>query len=172
VRLQLATNDLREIARDVSEHFAATSPTHTVVLDVEDEALPVECDAMRIEQVLSNLVSNAIKYSPNGGRVSLSLRANDDEAVVTVTDEGIGMSDEDAARAFEPFRRSAAVRDQVAGSGLGLFVVRRLVEAHGGRIHVHTRAGEGSTFEVRLPRRPTVSAARDRMKPLSMTARM
>ena len=62
------------------------------------------------------------------------------------------MSEEDAAKAFEPFRRSAALRDKVAGSGLGLFVVRRLVEAHGGRVEVQTSSGSGSTFVVQLPR--------------------
>jgi signal transduction histidine kinase len=158
--LKIATADLRELALDVTEHFAATSPAHELVVEVPDAPLPIDCDAMRIEQVLSNLVSNAIKYSPNGGRVSVVLKAADDDVTVTVTDQGIGMTDEDAAKAFEPFRRSAALRDQVAGSGLGLFVVRRLVEAHGGRVDERTKPGEGSTFEVCLPRAAAPLTAR------------
>jgi signal transduction histidine kinase len=159
VRLHIESHDVRSIARDVVEHYAKTTSAHTVTLEAPDAQVTIPCDDMRIEQVLSNLVSNAIKYSPRGGRVTLALTVLDDEVVFRVSDEGIGMSEEDAATVFEPFRRSGSLRDQVAGSGLGLFVVRRLVEAHGGSVDVQTQPGDGSTFEVRLPRAPEQRSA-------------
>ena len=152
LRLHVDANDLCTLVREVAEHYRQTTTKHVIDVDVPDAEIRLECDAMRIEQVVSNLVSNAIKYSPNGCHVGVALVPGEGEVTLTVRDEGIGMSEEDAARAFEPFRRSAALRDQVAGSGLGLFVVRRLVEAHGGRVEVKTAPGCGSTFTVRLPR--------------------
>lgn len=153
LRLRLGAHDLCAIAAEVVDQHRTTTAAHTIVLDIPGEPVRVSCDRMRIEQVLSNLVSNAIKYSPNGGRVSLSLRATPEDVTFAVHDEGIGMSEEDTVHAFEPFRRSSALRDEVAGSGLGLFVVRTLVEAHSGRVDVRSTPGMGSTFEVHLPRR-------------------
>ncbi|MDB5213581.1 MAG: Chemotaxis protein methyltransferase CheR [Myxococcaceae bacterium] len=155
LRLHVDACDLRIIVLEMAEHYRHSVTKHVIDVDLPDEEVRIDCDAMRIEQVVSNLVSNAIKYSPKGGRVALSLVPGDDEVTIMVRDEGIGMSEEDAVKAFEPFRRSAPLRDQVAGSGLGLFVVRRLVEAHGGRVEVNTAPGAGSTFVVRLPRSGT-----------------
>lgn len=152
LRLHVDSTDLRSLVLDVAEHYRHTTTKHVIEVDVPESEVRVDCDAMRIEQVVSNLVSNAIKYSPNGRHVELSLVPGDRQVTLKVRDEGIGMSKEDAAHAFEPFRRSAALRDKVAGSGLGLFVVRRLVEAHGGRVEVQTASGSGSTFVVELPR--------------------
>jgi two-component system sensor histidine kinase MtrB len=151
LRLRLEQHDAREIATEVTELYAPVSSVHTIELDVPEDSVPLRCDAMRVEQVLSNLVSNAIKYSPKGGKVSLKVETSPKEVLFVVKDEGLGMNDEDAAKAFEPFRRSPKHQDEVAGSGLGLFVVRRLVEAHGGSISLRTSLGTGSTFEVRLP---------------------
>jgi signal transduction histidine kinase len=152
--LRLEDLDARALANEAAELYGSTSAAHTIVLALPDGAVPLRCDGMRIEQVLSNLLSNAIKYSPAGGTVSLELEHGEDGVVFRVRDQGVGMSAEDAAIAFEPFRRSAGMRDQVPGSGLGLYIVRRLVEAHGGRITLRTRPGEGSTFEVTLPATP------------------
>jgi signal transduction histidine kinase len=113
--------------------------------------LLVSCDALRIEQVLTNLVSNAIKYSPRGGRVEVTLEQPGTEAILNVVDQGVGIPSDDQAHIFEPFRRSGASRELVPGAGLGLFVARRIVEAHGGRIEVESRPGAGSTFRVHLP---------------------
>lgn len=153
LRLHVDSTDLRTVVLEVAEHYRQTTTRHVIDVDVPDSEVRVDCDGMRIEQVVSNLMSNAIKYSPGGRRIAVSLVPDDTEVTLKVRDDGIGMSEEDAVTAFEPFRRSAALRDQVAGSGLGLFVVRRLVEAHGGRIEVQTSAGNGSTFVVQLPRR-------------------
>ncbi len=152
LRLHVGPTDLRSLVLEVADYYRHLSSKHVIDVEVPPSEVRVDCDAMRIEQVVSNLVSNAIKYSPNGRHVELSLVPGEAEVTLKVRDEGIGMSKEDAATAFEPFRRSATLRDKVAGSGLGLFVVRRLVEAHGGRVEVQTASGNGSTFVVQLPR--------------------
>jgi signal transduction histidine kinase len=148
LRLRLEEHD---VALEVVELYATTSAAHSIDVQVPDEPVVLRCDGMRLEQVLSNLVSNAIKYSPAGGPVTVQVRADRGMVVFRVRDHGVGMSAEDAETAFEPFRRSAGMRDAVPGSGLGLYVVRRLVEAHGGRIMLSTAPGEGSTLEVTLP---------------------
>jgi signal transduction histidine kinase len=102
--------------------------------------------------VLTNLVSNAIKYSPQGGLVHVTLESQEQHVVLSVSDSGIGISEEDQARIFEPFRRSGASRDLVPGAGLGLFVARRIVEAHGGRIDVRSQPSAGTCFRVSLPK--------------------
>jgi signal transduction histidine kinase len=151
VRLRLEEHDARIIAAEVAELYAATSATHVIDLAVPEGAVPLRCDGMRLEQVLSNLVNNAIKYSPEGGHVAIEVASRGSDVVFVVRDEGVGMTADDAARAFEPFRRSESLRDQVPGFGLGLFVVRKLVEAHEGRIDLRTAPGTGSTFEVTIP---------------------
>lgn len=151
VTLRTESLDAREIATEVAALYASTSAKHTVELQQPDEDVAMSCDRIRIEQVLSNLVSNAIKYSPAGGKVALRVEARAGDVVFAVRDDGVGMSEADAAMVFEPFKRSRVLRDEVPGSGLGLFIVRRLVEAHGGCITLRTAPGEGSTFEVRIP---------------------
>jgi len=152
VTLRTADVDAREVVTDLVEQYRATSSSrHTIDLAVPDAPVWLSCDRMRIEQVLANLLSNAIKYSPEGGLIRFHLVERGGDVVFTVHDEGVGMNETDAAMAFEPFRRSDVLRSQVPGSGLGLFIVRRLVEAHGGRIDLRTSPGEGSTFEVRIP---------------------
>ncbi len=151
VTLRTEALDAREIATEVVSLYATISAKHTVELELPEKEIAMSCDRIRIEQILSNLVSNAIKYSPAGGKVALRVEARGGDVVFVVHDEGVGMSEADAAMVFEPFRRSTVLRDEVPGSGLGLFIVRRLVEAHGGCITLQTAPGEGSTFQVRIP---------------------
>jgi len=151
VTLRTEEVDAREIATEVAALYATASAKHEVELVLPDRAVAMSCDRMRIEQVLSNLLSNAIKYSPGGGKVTLRMEESGADVVLRVRDQGVGMSEADAAMAFEPFRRSTVLRDEVPGSGLGLFIVRRLVEAHDGRVSLRSAPGEGSTFEVRIP---------------------
>jgi signal transduction histidine kinase len=108
---------------------------------------------LRIEQVLTNLVGNAVKYSPKGGPIEVALAAQDGRAVVTVTDQGLGIPPEDRLHLFEPFRRGTRVRG-IAGLGLGLAVARRIVEAHGGRIELDSAPRTGAAFRVSLPTVP------------------
>jgi signal transduction histidine kinase len=151
LELRLSRRDLRDISRDVVDTFRESSPNHELRLALPDQPLLVSCDPLRIEQVLTNLVSNAIKYSPRGGKVEVALEQPGSEAILNVVDQGVGIPPDDQARIFEPFRRSGGSRDLVPGAGLGLFVARRIVEAHGGRIEVESQPGTGSTFRVHLP---------------------
>jgi signal transduction histidine kinase len=112
----------------------------------------VRCDGTRISQVLNNLLNNAIKYSPRGGRVQVELSTAPDAARVSVTDSGVGIPATELESIFEPFRRSSTTRDTIPGIGLGLAVGRRIIEAHGGRIEVHSEEGIGTTFRLSLPR--------------------
>lgn len=109
-------------------------------------------DPLRIGQVLDNLVSNAIKYSPDGGKVSISADADRQWVRLSVTDTGMGMSSEDAARAFNRFFRAETARKAaIPGAGLGLSITRMIVERHGGTIDCESGEGQGSTFTVTLP---------------------
>src|SRR5690606_23410511 len=99
----------------------------------------------------NNLISNGIKYSPYGGQIVVSVECLQSEAVVSIRDFGIGISESDQQAIFEPFRRAPATKDTIPGVGLGLFTARKIVVAHGGRIEVDSKEREGSTFTIRLP---------------------
>ena len=122
-------------------------------VDVDPDLPQAFVDPDRLDQVLSNLVSNAVKFSPAGAMVSILARATADTVEVEVADRGRGMSPGELEGVFEKFRRGAGTED-IAGTGLGLYVSRAVIEAQGGRITVESRQGEGSRFKVVLPRRP------------------
>jgi signal transduction histidine kinase len=105
-----------------------------------------------MSQVLDNLVSNAIKYSPNGGDVVVSLGSEGANLVCRVSDTGMGMSDKDQAEVFTKFFRTGNVRNtSIPGVGLGLSISKAIVEAHGGTIQLRSALGHGTTFTVRVP---------------------
>lgn len=151
LELLLQRQDVGAVAREAVDLYASSSLAHRIRLSTP--ALPVEalCDGARIAQVMNNLVSNAIKYSPNGGDVLVSVGQQGGEAIICVTDSGIGIAPNDLQHIFEPFRRTGASRETAPGVGLGLSVARRIVEAHGGRIEVDSTLGVGTTFRLRLP---------------------
>jgi signal transduction histidine kinase len=142
--------DARMISRHVADLFDGTSGSRLDIV-LPDEVVPLHCDRARLEQVLTNLISNAVKYSPPASPIELALEPRDGEAVFRVTDHGVGITAEDRQRLFEPFRRFEATKNAAPGMGLGLFVVRRIVEAHGGSLRVDSAPGKGSTFCVHLP---------------------
>jgi signal transduction histidine kinase len=128
------------------------SATHPLTLDLPEEPLPVWADQDRVGEVVDNLVSNAVKYSPDGGKVEIHVRHEGDTVGVSVSDRGVGIEEQHLVRLFRPFSR---VRDRrtasIEGSGLGLYICERVVKAHGGRISVTSHPGEGSTFSFTLP---------------------
>ncbi len=142
--------DLVQVARQVAAVQQATTSRHRIALEAPP-SLPGSWDADRIRQVLTNLVTNAIKYSAGGGDVLIRIAEVDGKAVTSVTDQGIGLAREDIALLFEPFSRLN--REQaVGGIGLGLYIAKAIVEAHGGRIWAESPGpGKGSTFVFTLP---------------------
>jgi signal transduction histidine kinase len=102
--------------------------------------------------VLDNLISNAVKFTPPGGRVSVRTYRSDEVAVLEVSDTGMGMTAEDQAQLFQRFFRTASATDSaIQGTGLGLSIVQAIVEAHGGAVTVQSSVGRGTTFRVELP---------------------
>jgi signal transduction histidine kinase len=162
--LKKSVCDLNALVRECTDLFSRYSASHRIVLTGAQGALLVEIDPVRVAQVINNLISNAIKYSPYGGQVDVSIKANQGGVAVTVRDSGIGISAEDQQAIFEPFRRAPATKDTIPGVGLGLFTARKIVLAHGGRIEVESSPREGSKFTVWLPSRsvdtpPAVASA-------------
>ncbi len=128
------------------------SGKHVLVTDVPPDLPVVFADRTRVERILENLIDNAIKYSPRGGEIRISVRGQDDGVVFGVSDRGIGIGGEDQLKLFQAFQRlDVGSLAGIQGVGLGLVVCRRLVEAHGGRIWVESEVGKGSTFYFTLP---------------------
>jgi signal transduction histidine kinase len=152
LELQPEVRDARELARAVVELYQSGDTGHSLQLELPETPVLVRADAARLEQVLHNLVSNALKYSPAGSRVDVSVRYEAADAVLSVTDQGIGISPDERRLLFAPFQRAGNARQRAPGVGLGLSVARRIVEAHGGRIDVDSVPGQGSVFRVRLAR--------------------
>ena len=152
-RLQLAHGamDISGLIRQVTDRERNQARSHRFVVDIPPDLPRVPADPVRIDRILHNLLSNAVKYSPQGTEVRVSVRREQDGVVVTVSDQGIGISHEDKTKLFAPFQRLESTRRAVQGVGLGLIVCLRLVEAHGGRIWVDSQPGKGSAFSFTLP---------------------
>lgn len=150
--------DLAEIVREVVERrraMQAGSGARVIALQPAAAPLPVAVDRARMEQVLANLLDNAIKYSPDGGEVVVALTADVDRARLTVSDRGIGIPEADLPNLFTPFYRgSNASTRNFGGLGLGLYVSRALVEAHGGEIAVEANQPRGTSVSILLPPAP------------------
>ena len=143
---------LSRLVRDVIEELTHQTRKHQFVVDFSDDFPIVDADPQRIAQVLRNLIDNAIKYSPNGGLIVVRGEAWPLEAVVSVSDQGVGIAPEHLNRLFEKyFRIESGLVRHVVGSGLGLPIAHTIVESHNGRIWAESRLGEGTTFFFALP---------------------
>jgi signal transduction histidine kinase len=111
-------------------------------------------DERKVKQVLLNLLSNALKFTPEGGQIDVSARLQDGAAEIAVADTGVGIAPEDQDAVFEEFRQVGTADKKVEGTGLGLALSRKFIELHGGRIWVQSELGRGSTFSFTLPVRP------------------
>jgi PAS domain S-box-containing protein len=144
---------LDALAERVAERFRTQTDRHEIQVDLPSDYPFVEGDPTRLEQVLNNLLSNAIKYSPEGGPIEITGCSTGDEIIVTVTDQGVGIPFEEQPHIFESFfRGSREYQQQTSGAGLGLYLAKAIVEAHGGRIWVESNPGEGAAFSFALPR--------------------
>ncbi len=142
--------DLVAAARQVIEEQQSTTDRHRLSLETEVESLPGDWDCVRIAQVLTNLVRNAINYSPDGGDVKVAIEREDDRARVSVSDQGVGIASDEIPRLFRPYTRLERIPG-ARGTGLGLYITKAIVEAHGGRVGVESQLGKGSTFTFTLP---------------------
>jgi two-component system, NtrC family, sensor histidine kinase KinB len=145
--------DLVEVAARAVKNHHVTSDQMSIHLDAPDHPVVGRWDAERVEQAIDNLLSNARKYSPHGGLVRLRLDAHDSEALIAVSDEGVGIEPDVLPRLFDRFYRTQEASQVPAdGLGLGLYIVRMITEAHGGRAWCESAGrGKGSTFFISLP---------------------
>jgi two-component system phosphate regulon sensor histidine kinase PhoR len=152
LRMEMEPVRVERIAQQVLEHRRRLAPAHELLLEVDDNLPLAEADPVRLEQILVNLVDNAIKYSPAGGPVIVRITGGD-SITVRVSDQGVGIAPEDAERLFERFFRvDNGLARSTKGVGLGLYICKSLIEGHGGRIWVESAPGRGSTFAFTLPR--------------------
>lgn len=152
LQVEQAPMDIAALVRRVSSEIEPTLRTHRLICEVPMAQLLIAGDELRLRQVLENLIGNAVKYSPNGGLVTVRVAVDDRQVMLSVSDEGIGIPRDVLPKLFQPFFRAANVESQrISGIGVGLYVVKEIVSLHGGTVDVRSTEGQGSTFTVRLP---------------------
>ncbi len=155
--LRIDELDLVVLVRQVVERLQITTREHTLRLTTQPDSIWIRADRNRVEQVLLNLIGNAIKYTPQGGPIDIAITqdANGQNTQVSIHDQGIGIPLEQQAKLFARFSRASnAAAHGITGTGLGLFLCRELIERHGGRIWLESEEGKGSTFSFILPVTP------------------
>lgn len=157
IPLQLENIPVAELLRDVHTSYGATADAHAVSLHLHVEpgmeSMSIPADYERLQQVLGNLVTNALQHTPEGGRIDLSLRQTSDRVLIVVEDTGRGIAPEDLPFIFDRFWKGdrARTRRPGSGSGLGLAITRQFVKAHGGTITAESTPEQGTRFTIRLP---------------------
>jgi PAS domain S-box-containing protein len=148
--LEKSPFEVQKVIRDAVDLFRGVS-AHRFELHLREEPMRVFADRGKIEQVLKNLISNAVKFSPAGSPIRVACTSTNDEVQISVEDEGLGMTAEQATRAFEKFYRADASDTAIGGIGLGMSIAKNIVEAQGGRIWVESRLGEGTRTTFVIP---------------------
>lgn len=159
IDLKPRTVSLPEAVTGLVDRIRPTLGAHDVEIDVSPVP-PVRADPLRLDRILTNLLENAVKYSPEGAPIAIRLRPSANGATISIEDRGRGIEPHDLPRLFDRFYQSRRAREKRTGLGLGLYITKGLVEAHGGRIDVQSRPGVGSTFSVWLPGARRVEAPR------------
>ncbi len=167
--LRLAQVHVSELLKQLVERWQKNAPRHQFVLKLSPEVPQVLCDVVRLEHALNSLLTNAVKYSPAGGRVTIQLECNDVEIRLSIADQGIGIAPEHLDRIFNRFYRISQGEEQApGGSGLGLAVARATFEAHGGKIWADSAGtGQGATFYCTLPFKPRLQSFNTRQAAVS-----
>ena len=163
MELEYSSFELRSLLEDAASMLRERATTHGIGLTIEvaDDVGPVYSDELRVKQVLLNLMTNAVKFTGDGGSVAVSAVRGDAEIDITVTDTGIGVPEADRERIFESFQQGGRGSSREEGTGLGLTLSRRIVELLGGRMWLESEVGVGSTFGFSLPARDTAGASSD-----------
>ena len=153
LRMDLRPVELKELLQEICEQMKVVADDHSISFQPSSlETVSVLGDREHLRRLLLNLVDNAIKYTPAGGSVTLSLQSEKDWASLRISDTGIGLSRDEQQLIFSRFHRATETRSRdEKGVGLGLSIARSITEAHGGRIQVESTPGQGSTFTVLLP---------------------
>ena len=153
--LERAPVDLGALVQEVYDRQRDALPVEAsgrLVLRTDDDPVFVDGDLARLDQVATNLLTNAVKYSPDGGVIELRVGREGEEAVLTVIDHGIGIPADERRTLFAPFQRGASAQARrIEGTGLGLYITQRIVAEHGGRLAIDETPGGGTTVTVRLP---------------------
>lgn len=142
--------DLRKMIEEITETFYWSAQSHKIVTDLGSQPALIEGDRQRIEQAILNLMTNAIKYSPNADKIYVCLETAEDDVIVKVRDEGIGLTDQQKSQLFTRFYRAEDTKG-ISGLGLGLYLTKQIVDRHNGRIEVASEYGKGSEFCFILP---------------------
>ncbi len=159
LNLRVEQVDAGEVLRDAAELYEYVADAKGIRIELGDvDGMTLEADPVRLRQVLANLLDNAIKYSPSGSSVELSSIALEDSVVFRVRDNGSGIEEEDMPRIWNRLYRGADARDR-PGLGLGLSLVKAIVEAHGGSVDIHSELGVGTEVRVHLPTQPPGSSS-------------
>jgi signal transduction histidine kinase len=156
--------DLLRLLGEIADHMAPMVSSHgqTLTLDLPPSLPLVWADEDRLRQIVLNLLSNAAKFTPEGGKITLRARQKEANLVIEVQDSGHGISKKEQQRLFEPYHRLERDRERLSGLGLGLALCKTLVELHGGRIWVESKAGQGSTFIFSVPLKASRPQAKSR----------
>jgi signal transduction histidine kinase len=148
--MEKTSTDIAELVKDIAKRAASIEELLRVRVECPNELPMVDVDQERITRAITNLITNALKYSPTEMPVYVRLHERDGEAIISVIDEGVGIDAEEIPNLFQRFFR-AKTGKKIEGLGLGLYITRLIIEAHGGRIWVESQVGKGSTFNIALP---------------------
>ncbi|AYE35101.1 MAG: PAS domain-containing sensor histidine kinase [Clostridium septicum] len=154
--LDLGNHDIVNIVEDITLSIApfVESKGINLVFDTDIEELIICCDPDKIERIMLNLLSNAVKYTENKGEIRVDLKSSEDKVTISIKDNGIGIPENELGYIFDRFRRvDNEYSKKVLGSGIGLTLVKLLVDMHGGEVHVKSKIGEGSEFSFELPKK-------------------
>ena len=150
LELERSRADFAALVRQAASEQQQVTSRHRIGFLGPDELI-VDIDGPRLQRAVENLIGNAVKYSPDGGEVSVRMQARPPEVLLSVEDRGIGIPPADLERVFARFERGANVAGRFSGTGIGLAIARQIVEQHGGSLTVQSAVGEGSTFTLHFP---------------------
>ena len=167
LRLDRKEVDLGRFVAELVEEVRPSLSGHAVVTDLPSRPVAASVDPRRIAQVVTNLLDNASKYSRPESTIHVAVREDCDGAKLTVTDEGPGIASVDLPKLFDRFFQSRRAREQKGGLGLGLYITKGIVDAHGGRLSVDSAQGVGSTFRVALPALSSAASHDEQAKALT-----